>query len=301
MVGVAPECDIYVCRVLDENGSGSFSDIMDALDWCVANGMDVINMSLGSGVDFQGFYTKIRTVYDAKIPIVCAAGNSAWETGYLSFPAVYNETIAIASLNQTLTKSSFSSVGGNIDVAAPGENILSCSPGNTYRLLSGTSMATPFVTGLVALIISKHRTLGGSTPINGPEDIREHLNKTATDLDFSGRDNYTGYGIINPLSSLNYEVSSTISNVSNVTKTSRGTTNYFKIKYKPSEDLTYTTTTTVAVPKSNNIKKGAIITSKTKRGATYITTTQTTVITKANVEQEITIPDSVLYNLVKSS
>jgi len=124
----------------------------------------------------------------------------------LSFPGIYNETIGVASLSSNMERSWFSSIGANIDLAAPGHLILSTTPKNTYTTLSGTSMATPFVTGLVALLIAKHRTSGGNTPINNVEDVRNHLIKTAGDIDYQGQDSYTGHGIVSPLASLNYDV-----------------------------------------------------------------------------------------------
>jgi len=205
MVGVAPLCEVYNCSVLDDYGSGTYEDIIKAIDWCIKNEMDVINMSLGGGGDFKEFYDAIRRAYDANIPIVCAAGNSSWDTGYLDFPATYNETIAVASINKNMNRSSFSSIGSNIDVAAPGSNILSCTPKNNYEVYSGTSMAAPFVTGLIALMIAKHRATGGNTPVNTVEEIRQHIIKTTTDVDNIGQDNYTGYGLINPANAIGYE------------------------------------------------------------------------------------------------
>lgn len=204
IVGVAPECDLYSLVVLEENGTGSYSSLINSLQWCIDNKMDVINMSFGGDFDTPELYKMIRKVYDAKITMVCAAGNSAWEKGYLDFPALYNETIAVASIKPNMELSEFSSIGPNIDICAPGSEILSCVPGGKYGFMSGTSMAAPFITGMVALLIAKHRIMGGSTPINNPEDVREHIVRMAKDISYYGRDNLTGYGIINPVLSMNY-------------------------------------------------------------------------------------------------
>lgn len=202
IVGVAPFASLYSCRVLSDDGYGSWYDIVKALDWCITNHIDVVNMSLGGDNPGEEVYLKFREVYDAGITIVCAGGNDSWDYGYLSFPAIYNETIAVAATNASMTRAWFSSVGSNIDIGAPGENIVSCTPGNTYASYSGTSMATPFVSGVVALMISKHRKYGGNTPIKTVEDVRSHLNGVADDVDFKGQDIYLGYGIIDPHSSV---------------------------------------------------------------------------------------------------
>ena len=202
IVGVAPKCKLYSLAVLNDQGEGSYGNIIRALDWAAENGMDVVNMSLGGGGDSKALYEAIRRVYDAGITLVCAAGNSAWERGYLDFPGTYNETLAIAAIKQNMQRAEFSSIGPNIDICAPGYEIVSTTPSNTYSSYSGTSMASPFVAGLVALLISKHRKLGGGTPVNSPSDVREHLVKVAKDVDFDGQDNYTGYGLVNPLESL---------------------------------------------------------------------------------------------------
>lgn len=204
IVGVAPECELYSLAILEDNGTGSYENLIKALQWCIDNKIDVINMSFGGDSDSQNLYQMIRKVYDAGITMVCAAGNSAWEKGYLDFPAIYNETIAVASIKPDMTLSEFSSIGPNIDVCAPGSDILSCVPGNKYGIMSGTSMAAPFVTGVITLLIAKHRMIGGSTPINNPEDVREHIIKVAKDISYNGRDQLTGYGIISPLESMEY-------------------------------------------------------------------------------------------------
>jgi len=204
VVGVAPKAEIYSVVVLNDSGSGTFRNLIRGIDWCIKNNMDVINMSLGAVGDNVSLYRVIRKAYDAGISLVCAGGNSGW-AGHLDFPATYNETIAVASIARNMKRSYFSSIGANIDVAAPGSDIVSCTPRNTYSSYSGTSMAAPFVTGLIALMLEKHRNQGGSTPINNVEDVRDHLIKTTTDVDYSGSDSYTGYGLVNPKQSINYE------------------------------------------------------------------------------------------------
>ena len=80
---------------------------------------------------------------------------------------------------------------------APGVEIRSTVPKNSYEIWSGTSFSSPWTAGVIALMMAKHRTIGGKTPLNTVEDIREHLKKSAIDLNQAGRDNLTGYGLVN--------------------------------------------------------------------------------------------------------
>ena len=202
MIGVAPECDIYALRVLNDSGSGSYTDISIALLWCLYNeDIDVINMSLGGLYGNEDLWGTLKLLYDNEIPVIVSAGNEYYDPeyrGYIGFPAQYDETISVAAIDQNSERAYFSSVGPNLDVAAPGVGILSSVLGDTYAAMSGTSMAAPFVTGLVALMIAKHRLVGGKTPLDTVEGIRSHLNKIAMDDSvFENRDIYLGWGIVN--------------------------------------------------------------------------------------------------------
>jgi len=203
MIGVAPECEIYALRVLNEAGSGYFTDMAVALLWCLYNeDIDVINMSIGGFYGDETFWNALKLVYDAGIPVIVSAGNEYFEPdyrGYLSFPAQYDESISVGAIDSDGDRAYFSSVGPNLDVMGPGVGILSSIIGGTYGSFSGTSMAAPFVAGLAALIIAKHRLLGGNSPVETVEDMREHITKFATDDEsLTGRDIFTGWGIVEP-------------------------------------------------------------------------------------------------------
>ena len=200
IVGVAPKCEIYALRALNDAGAGYWADIEIALLWCLYNGdIDVVNMSLGGLSGNEDTWAVLNLLYKHDIPVIVSAGNEyldAGYKGYISFPAQYDETISVASIDQNEDRSFFSSVGPNLDVAAPGRDILSTIIGG-YGVMSGTSMAAPFVTGLAALVIAKHKLFGGNTPLVTVEDLREHLSKTAKDDEaFDGKDIYRGYGLV---------------------------------------------------------------------------------------------------------
>lgn len=201
IVGVAPKAAVLPIKVLGDNGSGSFRDVIQGINHAVALKADVISMSLGSSSGMPELQQAIRRAYNKGIPVICAAGNAGTTT--LDYPAKYTETIAVGALDRNNLRASFSQMGPNLDFMAPGVDIISTIPGNRYASMSGTSMATPWLAGMVALMIAKHRTHGGRTPINNVEDVREHLKKICLDLARAGKDNETGYGIVDAQLALN--------------------------------------------------------------------------------------------------
>ncbi len=201
VVGVAPKAEIYAVKVLGDQGYGSFEMIAQGIDWAVENKMDVISMSLGSATPHSSIHDAIKRAYKKNITIVAAAGNDGdeYDDNDMGYPARYPETIAVGSVNKYLKRSWFSSDGEELDIMAPGEEIYSTFLKNEYAILSGTSMATPFITGVLALLISEHRkSKSKKTPIDTPEKIREHLIRTADDAGEIGKDNFYGYGIVSP-------------------------------------------------------------------------------------------------------
>lgn len=203
VVGVAPEAELYAVKVLGDDGSGAFEWIIEGIRWAVDHKMDIISMSLGSSFEppTEELHNAIKYAYEHNVTIVAAAGNDGdiYADDDIDWPARYPETIAVGSIKQDKKRSYFSSDGEELDIMAPGEEILSTFLNNEYRILSGTSMATPFISGVLALIISKHRaTPDNKTPIDTPQRIREHLLRTADDAGEIGRDNFYGYGIVSP-------------------------------------------------------------------------------------------------------
>lgn len=202
IVGVSPKADLYGVKVLGDNGSGSYQMIADGIDWAIENKMDVISMSLGSNYPSDLLHSAIKKAYDNNITIIAAAGNDGdtYDDDDIDYPGRYEETIAVGSINKYLKRSWFSSDGKELDIMAPGQDIYSTYLKDDYAILSGTSMATPFITGVVALMISKHRKNGdkNKTPVDTPDRIREHLVRTADDAGEVGKDNFYGYGIVSP-------------------------------------------------------------------------------------------------------
>jgi thermitase len=167
-VGVNIEVTIMPLRVfpVDGDGGATVSSICSAIDYAAGNGADVINMSLGSPSYSSSFHSAIVMAVEAGISVVCAAGNSGVETEF--YPAAYEEAIAVASIDRDDKKSSFSNYGAWVDICAPGAGIHSTFFNDTYAFCSGTSMASPEVTGVVALI-------RGLRPDFGEAEVRTAL------------------------------------------------------------------------------------------------------------------------------
>jgi subtilisin len=195
-VGVAPEVDLYALKVMNSSGSGSWSAIIAALDWAVQNGMQVVNLSLGSSTD-PGTIVRdaFNNAYAAGLIIVSSAGNAGLGENTVGFPAQYDSVIAVASTTSTDARSSFSSTGPAVELAAPGSSIYSTMPGGGYALKSGTSMAAPHVAGAAALVLASGIIdLDGDGRVN--DEVRLVLQTTAEDLGTAGRDDYFGFGLI---------------------------------------------------------------------------------------------------------
>ena len=192
VVGVAPEAELYALRVFDPEGGGeigcsaSTSDIIAALDWAVANGLDVVNLSLGSSLPSISGADAVRAAFSAGLVVVASAGNSGASVG---FPGGYPDVIAVAAMDEADLVASFSSRGPEVDIAAPGVNVLSTWGGGGTEFLAGTSMASPHVAGVATLIRA-------ASPGLSATDVREILRNTADDIAPTGYDNLAGYGVV---------------------------------------------------------------------------------------------------------
>lgn len=162
VIGVAPDAKLLICKVLDSQGSGSYQGIIKGIEyaskWRGANGekVRVMNMSLGGAYDDPKLYKAILEAVSKGILIIVASGNegdndeSTLEYGY---PALYNECITISACDENKNLAPFSNNSLEVDCIASGVDVMSTYPNGQYARLSGTSMATPHITGAIALII----------------------------------------------------------------------------------------------------------------------------------------------------
>jgi len=180
-VGAAPLAGLVVGKVLRNSGSGSLDWAAKGIDWAVAEGADIISLSLGSRSGSETLHRAVhRALAEGRI-VVAAAGNSgALFTNAIGYPGRYGSVLTVAAHDRQGQPSGFSSQGGEIDFMAPGQEIWSTYRQGGYAKLSGTSMAAPFVAGVAALILAWHRKpVEHRTPIRNNDDMRAHLLRMA--------------------------------------------------------------------------------------------------------------------------
>jgi subtilisin family serine protease len=186
--GVCWECKIMPLKALGTS-SGSTSDVAAAIRYAADHDAHVINLSLGGPSGTDTLLSAVRYAYLKNIPIVAAMMNEG--NGDTYYPAAYPETIAVGATDKFDLRADYSNYGSHIDLVAPGSDILSThilSP--YYYYMSGTSMATPHVAGVLGLM----RSMSPSRTI---EDLRSILRASADDLGASGWDIYYGAGRLN--------------------------------------------------------------------------------------------------------
>lgn len=197
VVGAAPAVELYALKVLDRRGSGNYSNVIAALDWSVKNSIDITNNSYGSSGDPGN---QVRQAFDnayaAGILHVGSAGNNgtaAGDTNTVGYPARYSSVIAVAATDQDNKRPSWSSTGPDVEISAPGVSINSTIRGGGYGTSSGTSMASPHVAGVAALVWANGIT---DTNSNGRinDEVRQRLIETADNI---GSAYQYGSGLVN--------------------------------------------------------------------------------------------------------
>lgn len=195
MVGVAPSVKIMPLKALSDNGYGSNIDVANAVVWAADHGAKILTMSLGSEFPFQPLERAINYATSKGVIVFCASGNSGIDSD-IQYPARYDNAISIGAVDRNLNICSFSCSGESLEFLAPGDDIVSSTPGNTYSTMSGTSMATPFAVGCAALLISSRKT---SLDRDGCVAILKRGARKLTQPQYSGNRKYEGYGIIQPV------------------------------------------------------------------------------------------------------
>ncbi|MBQ4897527.1 peptidase S8 [Paenibacillus sp. Marseille-P2973] len=184
---------ILPVKALDKTGSGTTYSVAQGIIWATDHGAKVINMSLGNYADAQFLHEAIKYAFDRDVVLIAATGNDNTERP--GYPAAYPEVLSVSATDYHLQRASFSNYGDYVDVMAPGESIASTYPDNQYAALSGTSMASPHVSALAALIRSVNPKLKNT-------EVMDIIRKNVIDLGDPGHDKYFGYGQIDVFSAL---------------------------------------------------------------------------------------------------
>jgi serine protease len=208
VAGIAYGCSIMPVKVLDANGAGDYFTVTEGIYYAVDNGAMVINMSLGATSSSTTLENALAYAYQNGVTVVCAAGNDYQNGNPVEYPAAYDDyCIAVGATRYDNQRAPYSSTGSYLDVVAPGGDMLVDQNGDgypdgivqqtfsvdtnnfAYYFFQGTSMATPHVSGVAALLISHG--------VKGPDNVRQAIQTTATDLGAAGWDPEYGWGLVN--------------------------------------------------------------------------------------------------------
>ncbi|MDB6352168.1 S8 family serine peptidase [Trichococcus sp. K1Tr] len=222
VVGVAPNAQIVALRVLDDNGEGTSSRIIEALQWIQNynaahpdSPIRITNNSYGTGSNSSQLEAAFDVLASSGVLHIGSAGNDGSAAGNgnnVSYPARYESVVAVAALDKNNLRASFSSTGSDVEIAAPGVSVLSTWKDSTnfagpqpfsfagyvgeyFIEANGTSMAAPHVAGVAALLMASDANYTA-------EAVRKKINGTALDLGEIGKDKLYGYGLVDASSAL---------------------------------------------------------------------------------------------------
>lgn len=204
--GVVPEATIYAVKAMDAKGNGNTSDVIRGIEWALEKNVDMINLSLSMENSSTALKLALENAYSQGVLIVAAAGNNGNRRGTgdtVMYPARHDSVIAVGATNRYDERSNFSATGQTVEVSAPGETIYSTYPMQLYNFseekgyifYSGTSMAAPFVTGILA-------TYKQQNPDMTHEQLRALLHDNVIDLGREGKDPFFGHGLVQAVEGL---------------------------------------------------------------------------------------------------
>ncbi|NOQ86753.1 MAG: S8 family serine peptidase [Deltaproteobacteria bacterium] len=213
VAGIAYHAKILPVKVMSFLGFGLDSWIIRGIRWAADNGADIINLSIGGGGYSKALEDAVDYAYEKGVTLVAASGNDG--TDEVDYPAAFENCIAVGAIRYDKEKTDYSNYGEDLDLVAPGGDLTVDQNGDDngdgiyqetfrflgigwdYRYFTGTSMASPHVAGVAALIKSLH-------PEYGPDEIRQVLQDTAEDLGNPGWDERYGYGLVDAYAAVSY-------------------------------------------------------------------------------------------------
>jgi subtilisin family serine protease len=191
IAGINTKAQLLNVCFLNRFGRGNQVDAAAAITYAVDMGAKIINCSWGYSKKTSVLEDAINYAQDNNVVVVASTGNDSQQT--FNYPAAFDSVIAVSAITNSNKRASYASFGGHVDFAAPGTDVYSLKPGNSYRELTGTSQSAAVVTGIIARVLSYNPDLT-------PAQIKALLIDSADDVMTSGRDIYTGYGVINTTS-----------------------------------------------------------------------------------------------------
>ncbi len=208
VVGLGWDAQILALKVLDDRGNGSLGDVVDAIYYATDHGAQIINMSFSTDAEynlqcsqFPALVDALEYAYNHGVLSIVSAGNDTADAKSV-IPANCPYVLAVGASDQNDQRASYSNYGKTVDVLAPGSNIYSTYPGDSYRIKSGTSMAAPFVAGLASLVWEAY-------PDYGPDEVAAAILNHATDLGEPGADVDSGCGRVNVADTVAYGIENT--------------------------------------------------------------------------------------------
>jgi serine protease len=214
IAGVAFNATLMPVKVLGKNGSGNYADVADGIRYAADNGADIITLSLGGPSPTTYLEEAVKYAHDKGVLVIAATGNDG--IGSVAYPAAYDDyVVAVGATRFDETRSYYSNYGASVDLVAPGgdmgvdqnkdgygDGVLQQTFGNKtndwgYYFFQGTSMATPHVAGVAALVLAHGNTANVF-------ELRSALEESADDLGPAGRDSEYGWGLVNAFAALNW-------------------------------------------------------------------------------------------------
>ncbi|MCP5526224.1 MAG: tandem-95 repeat protein [Verrucomicrobiales bacterium] len=176
VAGLCWEASLMAIKAFNERGEASVADVVEAIEYAVANGARLINASWGQPEQSLALLDAIRLADEAGVLVISASGNSRTDEPH--YPAALEEVVSVGATNNKDERARFSNFGPTVDLAAPGEIVLSTAPNARYEYLSGTSMAAPHVTGVAALVLGLHPDFTNAELVNV---LRNAVDETRVD------------------------------------------------------------------------------------------------------------------------
>jgi len=195
IAGLAYDARVVTMRAFDATGNAEEDDVAAAIIYGALNGVRVMNLSFGDGVDAPAMHDAIRFAASMGVTLVASAGNSGGVSR--QFPAGYDDVLTVAATNADDVRAPFSSTGSLVDLSAPGQSIVTTAVGGRYRTVSGTSFAAPYVAATAAMLLQQRPQLT-------PTELRAMLTASSRDLGERGWDGDFGAGRLDAQAALDF-------------------------------------------------------------------------------------------------